>query len=137
MASEEKDNKTHRIFTSDTLHRLQVRYPWFLGYAAAPLAFIYANQCYDPRSSSSLLSRLPPLLGGDKSLPSLKTHATGAAILFCGHFLRRAWEVIFVNDCKSPRAVGADRKTRSKCAPYQHPSLTRRSSRSIFFFPLR
>ena len=30
---------THRIFANERLHALQVRYPWFCGYAAAPFAF--------------------------------------------------------------------------------------------------
>ena len=31
--------ETHRIFANERLHALQVRYPWFCGYAAAPFAF--------------------------------------------------------------------------------------------------
>ena len=83
----------HRIFRVEWLHRLQVRYPWFCGYAVAPLAF-HLGRHYG-LDHFTYLSRMAPLLA---SQPWDAHYPTMVAVLFCGHFIRRAAEVVFVND---------------------------------------
>jgi hypothetical protein len=91
------DEAAHRIFQAEWAHRLQVRYPWFGGYASAPLAFA-AGQKYG-ESGFTWLSQLAPLLtSNDKSAASLAAQGRSAQNLFTLHFLRRALEVVFVND---------------------------------------
>ena len=88
----------HRIFRNEQLHRLQVRFPWFFGYAFAPLAF-YLGQGWYGRSALTWLSRLSPLLAqAGASEAARQAHATTAASLFIFHFVRRAVEVVCVND---------------------------------------
>mmetsp|Transcript_91601 Transcript_91601/g.182500 ORF Transcript_91601/g.182500 Transcript_91601/m.182500 type:complete len:260 (-) Transcript_91601:237-1016(-) len=94
-----KDAETQRIFNTEWLHRLQVQYPWFCGYAIAPVMFFFGASY--GATSLTVLSRLPPLLVSSSS-PSgdaaVSAAALGAKLLFCGHFVRRALEVIYVND---------------------------------------
>ena len=88
---------THRIFQTEWLHELQVRYPWFCGYAIAPFAF--AAGCRYGAHSLTMLTRLPPLLVAERSSAALVGAAsTGATVAFVAHFVRRALEVLFVND---------------------------------------
>ena len=91
------NSAAHRIFQTEWLHRLQVRYPWFGGYASAPFAFAIGRAYGANRLT--WLSQLPPLLAAANS----STNATSASVrtaqaLFTLHFVRRALEVIYVND---------------------------------------
>jgi hypothetical protein len=87
----------HRIFQAEWAHRLQVRYPWFGGYAAAPLAFAAGRKYAD--TGLTLLSNITPLLtSGDKSAAAIAAQGLSAQALFTLHFVRRALEVVFVND---------------------------------------
>ena len=96
MAVERNTQEPHRIFQTEWLHKLQVRYPWFCGYASAPLAFA-AGQRYGA-GALTVITKLAPLLAADKSLPARDHQALVAALLFNGHFVRRAVEVVYVND---------------------------------------
>ena len=84
------------IFKTEWLHKLQVRYPWFCGYAGAPLAFV-AGRAYGD-GSLTLVSKHAPLLAQDHSLASSQQAALVAGLLFNSHFVRRALEVIYIND---------------------------------------
>ena len=86
----------HRIFKTEWAHRLQVRYPWFGGYASAPLAFA-AGKVYGDKGFT-WLSELTPLLASDKSAAGAAAASATAQALLTMHFVRRALEVIFVND---------------------------------------
>eukprot|EP00900_Chrysochromulina_parva_P008704 jgi/Chrpa1/17835/Chrysochromulina_OHIO_Genome00023531-RA len=87
----------HRIFQAEWAHRLQVRYPWFGGYASAPLAFAAGRKYAD--TGLTLLSNITPLLtSGDKSAAAIAAQGLSAQALFTLHFVRRALEVVFVND---------------------------------------
>ena len=97
MADKDDDPETKRIFANESLHRLQVRYPWFCGYAIAPITFMVGQKWYGTHSFT-WLSKRHPLLAAPASEDALSATAMGATVLFCGHFLRRAWEVIYVND---------------------------------------
>ena len=86
----------HRIFQTSWLHELQVRYPWFCGYAVAPLTFA-AGRAYGD-GALTFLTSVKPVLAQDKSLAACRRALLVAALLFNGHFVRRALEVIYVND---------------------------------------
>jgi hypothetical protein len=90
----------HRIFVTEWLHQLQVRYPWAGGYAAAPLLFIYSrNRDLLP---SYLLLLAKPLIPGSEYAPlaaeAIRAYRAGTTAAFTLHFLRRLAEVIFIND---------------------------------------
>lgn len=87
----------HRIFRTPWLHELQVRYPWFCGYAIAPFAFA-AGRALGTNSLPSFILKFAPLLANDKTEEACRSGAALSAALFCGHFIRRALEVLFVND---------------------------------------
>ena len=75
-----------------------MRYPWFGGYASAPLAFA-AGRKYADTGGFTLLSNITPLLtSGDKSAAAIAAQGRSAQALFTLHFVRRALEVVFVND---------------------------------------
>jgi len=85
----------HRIFETEWLHQLQVRYPWAGGYAAAPIAFHLASNTFNLQ----LLSQAaPPLFAGARAARQIEAHRTMAAAAFHCHFIRRLLEVFFVND---------------------------------------
>ena len=74
-----------------------MRYPWFGGYASAPLAFAAGRKYAD--TGLTLLSNITPLLtSGDKSAAAIAAQGLSAQALFTLHFVRRALEVVFVND---------------------------------------
>ena len=84
----------HRIFKTEWLHQLQVRYPWAGGYGAAPLAFHVAST-----SNLLLLCRVaPPLFAGVHTAGAAQAHGAAAFGAFAFHFLRRLLEVLFIND---------------------------------------
>jgi len=86
----------NRIFETEWAHQLQVRYPWFCGYASAPLAFA-AGKAYG-ENGFTWLSKLAPLLASDTSAAGANASGATAQALLTLHFVRRALEVIFVND---------------------------------------
>jgi len=91
------DEAAHRIFQTEWAHRLQVRYPWFGGYASAPLAFAAGRRYGD--NDFTWLSQIAPLItASDKSVASIAAQGRSAQVLFTLHFVRRALEVVFVND---------------------------------------
>ena len=82
---------THRIFANERLHQLQVRYPWFCGYAAAPFAFAAGR-------NFALTGGFAPPLARAASAAVVGSASQLSAAMFVLHFVRRAVEVVAVND---------------------------------------
>ena len=83
--------ETHRIFANERLHQLQVRYPWFCGYAAAPFAFAAGR-------NFALTGGFAPPLARAASAAVVGSASQLSAAMFVLHFARRAVEVVAVND---------------------------------------
>lgn len=94
-------DKQARIFANERLHQLQVRYPWAGGYAVAPIFFAIGRR-YADGGGLTWFSRLPTLLSflqpGAAGRLAAVTQAGIAQSCWYVHFLRRLWEVFFVND---------------------------------------
>ena len=126
------NSAAHRIFQTEWLHRLQVRYPWFGGYASAPFAFAIGRAYGANRLT--WLSQLPPLLAAANSIFFLARYCRALATLHSD--LLQYPDLMYPRNFSSPQCLHSifSRGQDSACNLYSHnfPVQSQESRSRIF-----